>query len=41
MTIRLICWNCNEEVELEFLRDITECPNCGTQIQYETCKIAD
>jgi predicted RNA-binding Zn-ribbon protein involved in translation (DUF1610 family) len=33
--IILVCSNCNTEVEVEFLDDITDCPNCGLEISKE------
>ena len=37
----LICSECNTEVELEWLDDIAECPNCGAEVKKETCSIAE
>lgn len=31
----LVCATCNTEVEVEFLADIVECPNCGAEVSKE------
>jgi len=32
---KLICPNCNTEIEVEFLDDIIECPNCEREVSRE------
>ena len=32
---RLICPYCGTEIEVEYLDDIVECPNCGETISKE------
>lgn len=40
MTV-LVCGECNTEVEVEYLSDITECPNCGAEVRKETCPLVE
>jgi len=35
--MKLICPYCNTEIEVEFLMDIVECPNCGVTVSKESC----
>lgn len=32
----LVCSYCNTEIEIEYLSDIVECPNCGEVVSKET-----
>ena len=34
--MKLICPYCNTEIEVEFLTDIVECPNCEEVVSKET-----
>lgn len=34
---KLICSECNTEIEVEFLSDIVDCPNCGAEVSKENC----
>ena len=37
----LVCGYCNTEVEIEFLDDVVECPNCGNTISKENSKVIE
>jgi len=34
--IKLICAECNTEIEVDCLDDIVDCPNCETEVSKET-----
>jgi DNA-directed RNA polymerase subunit RPC12/RpoP len=34
----LVCWDCNQEIEIKFLDDIVNCPRCGETISREVPK---
>lgn len=36
--ITLVCWNCNQDIEVKFLDDIVNCPRCGETISREVQK---
>lgn len=36
--VTLVCWNCNQEIDVKFLDDIINCPKCGETISREVPK---
>lgn len=36
----LVCWNCNQEIEVKFLEDIVNCPRCGETISREVQNVS-
>lgn len=36
--VALVCWNCNQEIEVKYLDDIVNCPRCGETISREVPK---
>lgn len=37
--VTLECANCGTLVDLQFLDDIVPCPNCGSEVSKEECRI--
>jgi uncharacterized CHY-type Zn-finger protein len=35
--MKLLCGACQTEIEVRFLDDIVECPNCKAEVSKENC----